>query len=235
MNTLYDLLEALPRDDADGLRTAFRKAVKGTHPDLRPSDPDAPLKFRQIVNANEILGDADLRAAYDDLLELARDEQEAASRSAAARTHKLAFGVIALAGLSAATVAGFLLFMHLSAGSVASASNVMPEAANAVEAPDTAGSLSPAKLASAAVPTIHPDSKFLPAYADSRVIFYRFRKRHHVFPGNGKASRPQGAIVRAGLPSLRQRIRMAARDLQEGFAALSRRGTVSSAARGFSG
>jgi curved DNA-binding protein CbpA len=223
MNTLYDLLEALPRDDADGLRTAFRKAVKGTHPDLRPSDPDAPQKFRQIVNANQILGDADLRAAYDDLLELAREEEEAASRCAAARTHKLASGVIALAGLSAGAVAGFLLFTHLSAGSVASASNVTPEAAaNAAETSDTAGSLSPAKLANAAtaVPTIHPDSQFLPAYADSRVIFYRFRKRHHVFPGSGKASRPQGAIARAAIPSLKQRIRMAARDLQEGFAML---------------
>ena len=224
MNTLYDLLEALPRDDADGLRTAFRKAVKGTHPDLRPRDPDAPLKFRQIINANQILGDADLRAAYDDLLELARDEEEASSRCAAARTRrKLASGVIALAGLSAGSVAGFLLFMHMSAGSVASANNIAPEAAaNAAEAPDTDGSLSPAKLAraGAAVPTIHPDSQCLPAYADSRVIFYRFRKRHHVFPGSGKASRRQGAIVRAAIPSLRQRIRMAARDLQEGFAML---------------
>jgi curved DNA-binding protein CbpA len=224
MNTLYDLLEALPRDDADGLRTAFRKAVKGTHPDLRPDDPDAPLKFRQIINANQILGDADLRAAYDDLLELARDEKETASRNAAARTRrKLASGVVALAGLSVGAVAGFLLFMHMAAGSVASTNNNAPEsAANTAEASDTAGSLSPAKLASAgaAVPTIHPDSKFLPAYADSRVIFYRFRKRHHVFPGSGKASRAQGAIVRAGLPSLKQRIRMAARDLQEGFAML---------------
>jgi curved DNA-binding protein CbpA len=224
MNTLYDLLEALPRDDADGLRTAFRKAVKGTHPDLRPDDPDAPLKFRQIINANQILGDADLRAAYDDLLELARDEKETASRNAAARTRrKLASGVVALAGLSVGAVAGFLLFMHMAAGSVASTNNNAPEsAANTAEASDTAGSLSPAKLASAgaAVPTIHPDSKFLPAYADSRVIFYRFRKRHHVFPGSGKASRAQGAIVRAGLPSLKQRIQMAARDLQEGFAML---------------
>jgi curved DNA-binding protein CbpA len=224
MNTLYDLLEALPRDDADGLRTAFRKAVKGTHPDLRPDDPDAPLKFRQIINANQILGDADLRAAYDDLLELAREEEEAASRRAAARTRrKLASGVVALAGLSVGAVAGFLLFMHMAAGSVASTNNNAPEsAANTAEASDTAGSLSPAKLASAgaAVPTIHPDSKFLPAYADSRVIFYRFRKRHHVFPGSGKASRAQGAIVRAGLPSLKQRIQMAARDLQEGFAML---------------
>jgi curved DNA-binding protein CbpA len=226
MNTLYDLLEALPTDDADGLRTAFRKAVKGSHPDLRPSDPDAPLKFRQIVNANEILGDADLRAAYDDLLELAREEDQAASRGGAATTYKLASGAIALAGLSAATVAGFLLFMHVSAGSAGSASNLAPEsAANAAEAADTAGDgLSPAKLASAgaAVPTIHPASKFLPAYADSRVIFYRFRKRHHVFPDSGKASRPQGAIARAGMASWRERIRMAAQDpsRQEGFAML---------------
>ena len=46
MDTLYDLLGALPRDDADGLRTAFRRAVKGAHPDLRPGDPDAAIRFR---------------------------------------------------------------------------------------------------------------------------------------------------------------------------------------------
>ena len=51
MNTLYDLLGALPHDDAEGLRTAFRQAVKGAHPDIRPGDPDAALKFRQIVRA----------------------------------------------------------------------------------------------------------------------------------------------------------------------------------------
>src|SRR6266436_5536725 len=51
MKTLYDLLGALPKDDAEGLRTAFRQAVKGAHPDIRPGDPDAALKFRQIVRA----------------------------------------------------------------------------------------------------------------------------------------------------------------------------------------
>src|ERR1700682_6263325 len=97
MKTLYDLLEALPQDDAEGLRTAFRRAVKGAHPDLRPGDPDAALKFRQIVHASEILGDAEQRAAYDDLLEVARLEQEQASgHPIAARIHKLASGVIAL-------------------------------------------------------------------------------------------------------------------------------------------
>jgi curved DNA-binding protein CbpA len=79
MKTLYDLLEALPHDDAEGLRTAFRRAVKGAHPDIRPGDPDAALRFRQIVRANEILGDVEQRAAYDHLLELARLEPESAS------------------------------------------------------------------------------------------------------------------------------------------------------------
>ena len=43
MDTLYDLLGALPRDDAEELRVAFRHAVKGTHPDLHPGDPEAGL------------------------------------------------------------------------------------------------------------------------------------------------------------------------------------------------
>jgi curved DNA-binding protein CbpA len=125
MKTLYDLLGALPHDDAEDLRTAFRRAVKGAHPDIRPGDPDAALKFRQIVRANEILTDAEQRAAYDHLLELARLEPEWGSENTiAARIHKLASGVIAMAGGSVVTVAGYLLFMHMSAASVAQANNV---------------------------------------------------------------------------------------------------------------
>src|SRR5450631_1719735 len=125
MTTLYDLLGALPHDDAQGLRTAFRRAVKGAHPDIRPDDPDAALKFRQIVHASEILGDAEQRAAYDHLLELARQERKSASGDAiAARIHKFASGVIALAGASVVTLGGYLLFMHMSAASVASANIV---------------------------------------------------------------------------------------------------------------
>jgi hypothetical protein len=81
MKTLYDVLGALPSDDADGLRTAFRKAVKGAHPDIHPGDPDAALKFREILRANEILGDAVQRTAYDNLLELARLEQKSVRAS----------------------------------------------------------------------------------------------------------------------------------------------------------
>ena len=99
MSTLYDLLGALPDDNAEGLRTAFRKAVKGTHPDINPGDPDAALKFREIVRANEILSDEEQRGAYDHLLHLARIEQETASKHAfAARIHQVASGTMAVAG-----------------------------------------------------------------------------------------------------------------------------------------
>jgi curved DNA-binding protein CbpA len=119
MQTLYDLLGALPSDDAEGLRTAFRKAVKGTHPDINPDDPDAAMKFRQIVRANDILIDDEQRAAYDHLLDLARLEQVSESRHAvAAKVHKLASGVLALAGASVVTVGGYLLFLHMSAAAL---------------------------------------------------------------------------------------------------------------------
>ena len=46
MKTLYDILGALPDDDAESIRAAFRKAAKANHPDNNPGDPDAPLRFK---------------------------------------------------------------------------------------------------------------------------------------------------------------------------------------------
>ncbi len=119
MNTLYDLLGALPSDDAEELRVAFRRAVKGVHPDIHPDDPYAALKFREIVRANEILVDDEQRAAYDHLLDLAREERELMSRHAtAARIHKFATGVIAVVAVSVVSLGGYLLAMHTSAASL---------------------------------------------------------------------------------------------------------------------
>jgi tetratricopeptide (TPR) repeat protein len=75
MKTLYDLLEALPDDDADGLRAAFRKAAKANHPDFNPGNAEASERFRRIVRANAILSDHQQRAEYDRLLELAKRQQ----------------------------------------------------------------------------------------------------------------------------------------------------------------
>jgi curved DNA-binding protein CbpA len=119
MKTLYDLLGALPHDSAEDLRTAFRRAVKGTHPDMRPGDPDAAEKFREIVRASEILGDAEQRAVYDDLLTLASLEQTSA-HPVAARLHGIASATTALAWASVVTVSGYFLFMYLSGAPFAS-------------------------------------------------------------------------------------------------------------------
>jgi tetratricopeptide (TPR) repeat protein len=98
METLYDLLGALPRDDADELRSAFRRAVKGAHPDLNPNDPLAGQKFREIVRANDILGDEDQRAAYDHLLDLAHREER--KKKTAKVIHKTASSAIALVAVA---------------------------------------------------------------------------------------------------------------------------------------
>ena len=114
METLYDLLGALPRDDAEELRIAFRRAVKGTHPDLHPSDPDAGVKFRQIVRASAILSDKDQRATYDHLLDLADQEQRQIKRRAVAHTiYQVTSGVIAFSAALAVIVAGYLAVMRI--------------------------------------------------------------------------------------------------------------------------
>ena len=142
MDTLYDILGALPHDDAEGLRTAFRKAVKSSHPDLCPGDPEAAVKFRQIVRANEILCDKDQRAAYDHLLVLAQLERDPASaHPIAARVHKIASGVLAFASLSIVTASGYLLFMHMSVALVAPSGTLSASRAT-VSAIDLAARLS---------------------------------------------------------------------------------------------
>src|SRR5437667_2003293 len=115
METLYDLLGALPNDYAEGLRVAFRRAVKGHHPDINPGDPLAALRFRQIVRANEIVNDPEQRAAYDHLLDLARIEQASISKQAMARrVYQFASGVLAFAVILIMAVGGYAIYLHLS-------------------------------------------------------------------------------------------------------------------------
>ena len=276
MKTLYDVLGALPSDDAEGLRTAFRKAVKGAHPDIHPDDPDAALKFREIARANEILGDAEQRAAYDYLLEFARLEQQSAAEHAiAARIHKLASGVIALAGISVVTVGGYLLFMHMSAALVAPANKVDVTVRASAEiapvspagSPDTTNeSASPTKSESTSVPAeaivpsaampqpnaesipaanvgpapdpaardarslrargtfayrngdlngaiadldqaLHLDPKFLAAYLDRGIVFYRLRKFDRAFADIARAKRIEKASRSRSAPTMARKLR----------------------------
>ena len=139
METLYDLLGALPRDDADELQTAFRRAVKGAHPDINPGDPDAGIKFRQIVRANDILSDGEQRAAYDHLLVLADEEQKQMSRHAVAQVvYKLASAVFAVAMISIVSIGSFALFLHLSSKSIGPLTKVQIAARTSAEEATTA-------------------------------------------------------------------------------------------------
>jgi len=119
MKTLYDLLGALPDDDAESVRTAFRKAVKATHPDNNTDDPDAALRFRQIVRANAILSDTEQRATYDRLLALTlRRPDPTSKRSSSGTIRKLASDAMKVAFLSTVSIGGYLVFEQLSKVSV---------------------------------------------------------------------------------------------------------------------
>jgi curved DNA-binding protein CbpA len=79
MTTLYDMLDVRPDDDAGAVKEAFRKAVKVSHPDLNADDQNAPARFMEIVRANAILCDPELRAVYDRMLEFERQQHQLAS------------------------------------------------------------------------------------------------------------------------------------------------------------
>src|SRR4030095_12473543 len=108
MKTLYDLLEALPDDDAEGLRAAFRKAAKANHPDFNPGDPEASERFRRIVRANAILSDEQQREAYDRLLEIARRQQSPQPKRRNF-IRRLAADAIASAAVSVVLIGGYVL------------------------------------------------------------------------------------------------------------------------------
>lgn len=116
MKTLYDLLGALPDDDADRLRAAFRKAAKASHPDNNPDDPDAPHKFRRIVRAHGILGDERQRATYDWLLAVANQQRGLDSKRniIASEARNLLPNVIVGAAISVVSIGAFLVFAYMS-------------------------------------------------------------------------------------------------------------------------
>jgi curved DNA-binding protein CbpA len=115
MGTLYDLLGALPGDDADGLRAAFRRAAKATHPDMNADDPDAPRRFRELMRAYDILIDTDQRTTYDELLAIALQPPAAAkSTRVYERVRKYASNTMAATIISGLLVVGYTLFGHFS-------------------------------------------------------------------------------------------------------------------------
>jgi curved DNA-binding protein CbpA len=113
--TLYELLEALPEDDADGLRRAFRKAAKTNHPDNNPGDPDAAQRFRRIARAHAILQDEAQRATYDASLAKARRQRALNSkRTIFSEFRGLLPGVISSMVIAFVSIGAFLLIQNFS-------------------------------------------------------------------------------------------------------------------------
>jgi curved DNA-binding protein len=49
------------------IKQAFRKLARKLHPDVNPGDKTAEARFKEINEANEVLGDPDKRRKYDEL------------------------------------------------------------------------------------------------------------------------------------------------------------------------
>ena len=63
----YKVLGVDRTASADEIKKAFRKLARKCHPDVNPGDQSAETKFKELNEANEVLGDPDTRRKYDQL------------------------------------------------------------------------------------------------------------------------------------------------------------------------
>jgi len=62
----YNILGVTKRASQSDIKKAFRKLARKYHPDVNPNDSGAERKFKQINEANEVLGNAENRKKYDE-------------------------------------------------------------------------------------------------------------------------------------------------------------------------
>lgn len=63
----YGVLGISKTATEDEIKRAYRRLARKHHPDLNPADKAAETKFKEINEANEVLGDPDKRRKYDEL------------------------------------------------------------------------------------------------------------------------------------------------------------------------
>jgi DnaJ-class molecular chaperone len=73
----YSVLGIKRSASQDEIKRAYRKAVFRYHPDRNPSDNEAAGKFKQVLDAYEILSDSLRRANYDQVTRPSQAESEA--------------------------------------------------------------------------------------------------------------------------------------------------------------
>jgi curved DNA-binding protein CbpA len=84
VRNLYKVLGIAKSADGQRIKSAFRSRAMRTHPDLNPGSRDAEERFRELLQAYEVLRDAHARALYDaHLAERRRDTWRRFAHSAA--------------------------------------------------------------------------------------------------------------------------------------------------------
>ena len=73
----YSVLGIKRNASQEEIKRAYRKAVFLYHPDRNPGDDEAAGKFKQVLDAYEILSDALRRANYDQVTRPSQAESEA--------------------------------------------------------------------------------------------------------------------------------------------------------------
>jgi DnaJ-like protein len=68
VRNLYKVLGIASTADDLRIKLAFRRRALTTHPDLNPGNDQAEDRFRELMQAYQVLRDAHARAAYDALL-----------------------------------------------------------------------------------------------------------------------------------------------------------------------
>ncbi|MCE2543666.1 MAG: DnaJ domain-containing protein [Acidobacteria bacterium] len=63
----YSVLGVPRGATADDIKAAYRKLARKWHPDVNPDDKAAEKRFKEINEANEVLGNAETRRKYDTL------------------------------------------------------------------------------------------------------------------------------------------------------------------------